>query len=1204
MTSSRRGRWKTAAIACLMVAAPLGAPASTGAPEFVPDTHHASIEPGSAGTVSSSEQLSERAYQQLLEACRSLDRSDGVEDELSGCQWHLDNRAQRGGTQGEDANVAAAHAAGYLGEGVQVAVVDAGIYLDHEDLAGNTDSSRSRTYCKSSTGPFNPLDHHGTSVAGVIAARDNDIGMRGVAPRAELHNRRLLCGRVRNVEIAEAMTDERASICVSNNSWGYQDGVGVAPVSFAVDLAINQGLTTGCGGKGIVYVWSAGNGGLVNDDANISELSNYYGVTTVGAVNATGVKSAFSESGANLWVSAPSDDAWWRGLPGVATLANYDSYRDDFGGTSSAVPIVAGVAALVRAANPDLTWRDVKLILAASARQNDPDDSSWREGAVKYGETEERYQHSRRYGFGVVDAHAAVQLAETWTNVPPMVTETRVSREDAFQIPGPGESISRSVKFGEAIEFVEFAQINTEFRTSRFRDLRIDLISPSGTEVMVVPAAPSETDSTPLNSFFRFGVAGLLGEPAAGMWTLKITNKGSTSPGSLQNWSIKLFGYSTKRVSPLLTDVVANGYKVTATWTPQEHEGANKIIGYDVTYAGPERRWITMGVPGGADARSHTFEVAEPGRHDLKVRAKEAGIAVDGPWSEVMSVIVPNTDPAFAADAVSIEVAENSAAETAVGEPVAATDVDKGAVLAYSLDGADAASFAIDGVTGQISVLSALDFEAPTDSDSDGTYELSVSVSDGLDGDGGPDRSVDDSVAVSVEVTDVDEPPALVRGDCDLEVADWASGDWECVFEATDTEGATVAWSLSGDDAALFDIDGGVVSLVSAVDAGAPGDADTDGVYEVTVTATVGDHVVSADVSLSVIDANAPPVFEGRAPGRNHAPPGVLVSLVAPQDDFVDPDGDEMAFTLTASRDDAHLPGFLTYSERYGRIFFAPKNACALDALDPPLPLVFDTVVTMTATDPEGASGSVTATFRTDRTDYVCASLSSATVDGAAVTLEFDAALASSLVLGEDLSLGLHTVPSPGEFQITADGVAVALADAEAVSVEGTTVTLALASPVAAGQAVAVSYTPGVRPVAAAFAGETATNNTPEPPEPAEPDCSAEPDEADPTVPVCAAVSGKELTLTFNRDLAAITKAAADSLRFSFFIEGAYYQGTPIAQSPNRVAVDGATLTLTLGTAIRAGDEATVSYFGNTFHDNDGTPVADFTTTLTTTERS
>ena len=83
--------------------------------------------------------------------------------------------------------------------------------------------------------------------------------------------------------------------------------------------------------------------------------------------------------------------------------------------------------------------------------------------------------------------------------------------------------------------------------------------------------------------------------------------------------------------------------------------------------------------------------------------------------------------------------------------------------------------------------------------------------------------------------------------------------------------------------------------------------------------------------------------------------------------------------------------------------------------------------------------------------------------------------------------------------------------------------------------------------------------------------------------------------------------AAARALRFAFLVQGAYHHGAPITQSPSRVVVDGATVTLTLGTAIRPGDEATVSYYaaaaGNSLQDSDGTPVADFTATMTTTPR-
>ena len=57
------------------------------------------------------------------------------------------------------------------------------------------------------------------------------------------------------------------------------------------------------------------------------------------------------------------------------------------------------MAALVRAANPSLTWRDVKLILAASARQNDGSNPGWQTGEVQYGSRTARYTFNHEYGF-------------------------------------------------------------------------------------------------------------------------------------------------------------------------------------------------------------------------------------------------------------------------------------------------------------------------------------------------------------------------------------------------------------------------------------------------------------------------------------------------------------------------------------------------------------------------------------------------------------------------------------------------------------------------------------------------------------------------------------------------------------------------------------------------------------------------------------
>ncbi|MCY3557116.1 MAG: SwmB domain-containing protein [Chloroflexi bacterium] len=212
---------------------------------------------------------------------------------------------------------------------------------------------------------------------------------------------------------------------------------------------------------------------------------------------------------------------------------------------------------------------------------------------------------------------------------------------------------------------------------------------------------------------------------------------------------------------------------------------------------------------------------------------------------------------------------------------------------------------------------------------------------------------------------------------------------------------------------------------------------------------------------------NQAPVFVGRPPGRVNAPPTTLVSLPASQADFRDPDGDALTFTLSAVRAGVTVAGYPAYSEATGRIFFMANTECALAALDPPLPETFDTLVTMTATDLDGASAQVTATFRTGRADFVCPSLSGATADGATVTLAFDADLGYS-----------YAQPTAGEFVVQAGGVALGVA---AATVSEDTISLTLASPVQGGQAVSVSYVPGDTPAAAAFSERTAVNETPTP---------------------------------------------------------------------------------------------------------------------------
>ena len=107
-----------------------------------------------------------------------------------------------------------------------------------------------------------------------------------------------------------------------------------------------------------------------------------------------------------------------------------------------------------------------------------------------------------------------------------------------------------------------------------------------------------------------------------------------------------------------------------------------------------------------------------------------------------------NNAPEFAAATDTREVPENTAADTAIGDPVMATDADAGDTLTYTLGGADMASFDIDDTTGQLMTKAALDYEAPADADTDNAYEVTVTASDGNTAD-------DATIAVTITVTDM-----------------------------------------------------------------------------------------------------------------------------------------------------------------------------------------------------------------------------------------------------------------------------------------------------------------------------------------------------------------------------------------------------------------------------------------------------------------
>ena len=592
------------------------------------------------------------AYNRQLEECTAI--ATPQSDPWYGCQWHLGNTGQFPGGALEDINVESVWSGGNRGEGVNVAIVDDGLQADHVDLVDNVVSARNHDYAGQG-GVYDPLETHGTGVAGLVAARDNDIGVRGVAPRAGIFAYNLIArGSSVTASAASAMfrSEDAQVTAVSNNSWGNPDTGLPLSAGALWERAVRRGVTEGYGGKGIVYVWAAGNGHEGGDHANLDGYTNHYAVTAACAVGYDDRRSAYSELGANLWVCAPSSSGREE-LPKITTTHIPDRYRDTFGGTSSAAPIVSGVAALMRAANADLTWRDVKLILAASARKNDAANAGWDRGALRYGSTSERYEFNHEYGFGVVDAAAAVALTGGWTNVPAM--RTIEARSGPLEDPlNPGSSpaplpdregdtvvqVQARLALDAYVSFVEFVEIEVELEHEWFRDLRIELESPGGeTSVLSVPALAVARSSGRFRGSHRFGSARHLGESAEGTWTLKVTDLVPGETGVLTSWRLRVYGHGRNPGYVTVHPPVAGGGALTVAWDAPAEAGSSDVTSYDLRYIrddAPDKAapfWTVVPGAGSVLERSHTVAGLEAGeKYRVAVRAVNSD--GDGPWVE------------------------------------------------------------------------------------------------------------------------------------------------------------------------------------------------------------------------------------------------------------------------------------------------------------------------------------------------------------------------------------------------------------------------------------------------------------------------------------------------------------------------------------------------------------------------------------------
>ena len=496
-------------------------------------------------------------------------------------QWHLGLQ-----TSGAvyDSNVVGAWNRDITGQGVTIGIVDDGLQRTHPDLSpnyvaadsfdfGQNDADPSPVF-NNSDGAAGDGDNHGTAVAGVAAAKGgNGIGVTGAAPNASLAGLRVDFSNQTPQMFVNATlyhsSGRNTNIKVKNHSYG-------TGVPYAVESQ-EANATVTSHNAGTIHVFAAGNERIdhfesvvidvnnndvfdpdidpaIDGDANKKHLPSLQETIDVAALGSSGLFASYSNWGANIWVAAPSGSFRSGELAitttdrtgGVVGNGGYNNgagggdgdlfgdlnYTSVFGGTSSASPLVAGIVALGKEAQPKLDTRMAKHLLARTSDVINPADASSTGGWVT---NAAGYKFNQNYGFGLIDADEFTSQAVRFSGVTPLVTESLATKVVGRTIPDStfaGISEDFMLSGEQPLEEVEVhLNISHPWRG----DLEALLTSPAGTVSRLMYGNLADSFN---NINWTFLSNAFWGEAPQGTWTLTVRDVFGGDIGTWNNYSV------------------------------------------------------------------------------------------------------------------------------------------------------------------------------------------------------------------------------------------------------------------------------------------------------------------------------------------------------------------------------------------------------------------------------------------------------------------------------------------------------------------------------------------------------------------------------------------------------------------------------------------------------------------------------------------
>ncbi len=501
---------------------------------------------------------------------------------------------------------------GYGSADVVVGFTDDGCQLDHVDFDSEQKFSgwgyfqgdsliTNRDIGATPDAMYQPGSNHGTSVAGVIAAELDAELTVGAAPGCQLFPVKwesdgpsLYISTGKFYTALQYLSDK---VDILSNSWGSTPS-SYWP-SYVTEYIKTLAKDGGRRGKGIVFLWAAGNENCpISYDGDIdvpysdgwsSGVNGWYwsgvrtsrkfrndlvgldGVMHIAALASTGKRSHYSNYGSGISLCAPSSNShsYYRlevkGL-GITTTTgpSTDSsspVTQSFGGTSSAAPLVAGVAALVISANPSLSGQAVISLLKRTASKQldmsgyprtpaasyDPEPDWDVSPVAPFGQGDfqevgsDDGSWSPWFGYGNVDAFGAVQAA---------LGESKgtVETDDYLFESSPNKKIPDENTTGilDTIDVdkngrLESIQVHLDITHTWVGDLEIRLTAPDGNSVLLHNRAGANQQN--IQQSYDFNNLAVLvsfkGSSINGRWTLQVRDLAGQDVGQLNLWSLK-----------------------------------------------------------------------------------------------------------------------------------------------------------------------------------------------------------------------------------------------------------------------------------------------------------------------------------------------------------------------------------------------------------------------------------------------------------------------------------------------------------------------------------------------------------------------------------------------------------------------------------------------------------------------------------------